>query len=209
MDISKLLNPTTPPASPGNNAGSSGNGSGGGGGGGSGGDSSIPALGGHGTNNSNDNTTEHDAPSPTYPPMDFFNNPNPNRKRYQYLDGRNRDLHYYNHKKNKYLPIYTDWFHERPLDVYWSNTGYKFEFLQTDPPKPMPYAWDPDSTSKEIRLYVDEVPSWPPAGKLYYDPSGYKDRGKIIYYKNEFGYVRTHYVVPKTHPLRLSNYNHL
>lgn len=206
MDISKLLNPTTPPASPGNNAGSSGNG---GGGGGSGGDSSIPALGGHGTNNSNDNTTEHDAPSSSYPCMDFLNQPVPNKIRYHYLEGKNRNLHYYNHKLNKYLPIHTNRFHERPLDVYWSKTGYDYIFLQRDAPKPMPYAWDPDSTSQEIRLYVDAVPSLPERGKVYYDPSSRNDRGKIIYYKYQLYYVKTRYVVPMTHPLRLSDYNHL
>lgn len=95
MDISKLLNPTTPPASPGNNAGSSGNGSGGGGGG-SGGDSSIPALGGHGTNNSNDNTTQHDAPSTAYPRMDFLNNTKSHQRRYHNIEGKNHFLYYYN-----------------------------------------------------------------------------------------------------------------
>lgn len=158
MDISKLLNPTTPPASPGNNAGSSGNGSGGGGGG-SGGDSSIPALGGHGTNNSNDNTTQHDALSTAYPRMDFLNNTKSHQRRYHNIEGKNHFLYYYNNKYNKYLAIRADCFHEKPLDVYWSRTGYDFIFLQRDGPKPMPYAWDPDSPSKEVRLYVDEVPS--------------------------------------------------
>lgn len=65
MDISKLLNPTTPPASPGNNVWGPGNG-GGSGGGGSGGNSGILPLAGHGTNHSNHYNTEVNT-APTYP----------------------------------------------------------------------------------------------------------------------------------------------
>lgn len=57
MDISKLLNPTTPPASPGNNAGSSGNGGGTGGGGSGGNNQILPLAAHHGTNQSNDHNT--------------------------------------------------------------------------------------------------------------------------------------------------------
>ncbi len=72
MDISQLLNPTTPPASSGNNVGGCGNG--GGGGGGSGGNSGILPLGGHGTNHSNHYNTEVNT-APTYPAAGGGNNP--------------------------------------------------------------------------------------------------------------------------------------
>ena len=204
MDISKLLNPTTPPASTGNNP----VGGSGGGGGGSPVDSGIPALAGHGTNNSDDNTTEHNV-APSHPSSDFFDQPFTRRS--AKIGGKEYKLFYYNSWAEKFQPLLTNRVHHKPLEIFWTTDGYHFLLLDTDPARPMPnignleHTFDPKYQYN--RLCVNEVSNKPELGKWPYNPSNYRDSGKIIYYKTEHGYEQTPYVVPVHKSLALSGYN--
>lgn len=222
MDISKLLNPATPPNSSSNNTGNlgGGNSGGGSGGGGDGGSSSVSALGGNDSSNSNDDSRAHSAAPINYPVMDFFYH-TPEVRR-EYINGQIHQLFFYNHRRASFFVLNSGLFHDKPLEVYW-HSGRQYKLLRIEPARPMPYALSAEPRIGELfYLYVDKTSSVPEWGKYPYDASLNNDCGKKIYYKLQgraydgttnvtydraFPFVETPYVTYKHMPLRLASYN--
>jgi len=205
MDIGKLLNASTPPPSTNNTGGNFG---GGNGGGGNGGNSSLPALGSHGTNNSNDESTVQYAP-PSYPPMHFFNHTP--EKRFESLNGVNRLLYFYDRTRRIHCPLHTGLFHDEPLHVYYEKTRYRYEMIRIEGARPMPYASSVSFASSNYgSLFVDKIRGRPEFGLLRYDPTSPEHCGKLIYYKslNPLGNcVATDYITNKDVPCKLVSHN--